>query len=122
MKAIKVLPFTLPFWAPQLTAQRKQGASDTFRGVISVSLRKVSIPISEVLTNLVLVKVLLDVGEGFITHCESVTIKLEQPTEKRREAVHRSAFLSQIFYFQIELQMICVGSDLTDNLVPTPLP
>lgn len=108
---------------PPLTARRKQGASDTFRSVISVSLTKVSIPVSEVLTNLVLSEVLLDVGEGFITHPESVRTKLEQPAKKRgREAVHRSAFLSQIFYFQIEPQMVWVGSDLTDNLVPSPLP
>lgn len=69
-----------------------------------------------------LAEVLLDVGEGFITHSESVTAKLEGLTEDGREAAHRSAFLSQIFYFQIEPQMVWVGSDLTDNFVPAPLP
>lgn len=92
-KAIKALPFTLPFWG-HLTAQRKQGASDTFRSVISFSLRKLSIPASEVLTNFVLTEVLLDVGEGFITPGESVTARLERLTENGREAAHRSAFLS----------------------------
>lgn len=69
-----------------------------------------------------LTKVLLDVGEGVLTHCESVTAKLEQTAERGREAVYMSAFLSQIFYFQIEPQMVWVGSDLPDNLVPAPLP
>lgn len=65
--------------------------------LISVSLRKISIPISGVQTNLVLTKVLLDVGEGFITHCESVTTKLEWPTEKEERGSSTGLLLSHRF-------------------------